>query len=446
MIQEQSSTLVSFLGALQASLAVLLTISYGLVAARWKLINDKTARDISKTCIRLFLPALLITNVGSQLHYDTASKYIPILLWALTYTLLCMALGWTLKRIFKFPAWTVPAICFNNTTALPLLLVQSLDSAGILDQLLMSDSDTASEAVKRAKSYFLVSAVVGNALTFATGPRLLDDEETPDKADGEDKGSGNGTAQDAENRVRDEEEGQDEETASVREAREATEETTLLPRRIEEPVLATTSRLQSYSKAAWNTLPSWLQKALTYITPLFNAPLIGAAIGAFLGLIPQLHTAFFSPPDEGGFFKAWLTTSIENIGDLFATLQLVVVGSKLATSLVDIKRGKESGTLPWAPLATIFLIRFLLMPALSIPVIYLLAKHNLIGSDPVLWFCMMLIPTGPPATKLSALAEVAGADEDQKRAIAKVLTVSYVASPLICLAVVGSLKACAAVR
>ena len=79
MIQEQSSTLVSFLGALQASLAVLLTISYGLVAARWKLINDKTARDISKTCIRLFLPALLITNIGSQLHYDTASKYIPIL-------------------------------------------------------------------------------------------------------------------------------------------------------------------------------------------------------------------------------------------------------------------------------------------------------------------------------------------------------------------------------
>jgi predicted permease len=71
--------LPSFLGALQASLAVLLTISYGAVASRFNLLKESSSRDISKTCVRLFLPALLITNVGSELHADTAYRYAPVL-------------------------------------------------------------------------------------------------------------------------------------------------------------------------------------------------------------------------------------------------------------------------------------------------------------------------------------------------------------------------------
>lgn len=74
-----SSILTSFLGALQASLAVLLTISYGIIAARFNLLKETSARDISKTCVRLFLPALLITNVGSELHADTIVRYVPVL-------------------------------------------------------------------------------------------------------------------------------------------------------------------------------------------------------------------------------------------------------------------------------------------------------------------------------------------------------------------------------
>lgn len=63
----------------------------------------------------------------------------------------------------------------------------------------------------------------------------------------------------------------------------------------------------------------------------------------------------------------------------------------------------------------------------------------------MLWFVMMLMPTGPPATKLVALADVSGAEEDEKMSIAKFLTISYAISPLICLAVVGSLRASLAI-
>lgn len=41
----------------------------------------------------------------------------------------------------------------------------------------------------------------------------------------------------------------------------------------------------------------------------------------------------------------------------------------------------------------------------------------------MLWFCLMLMPTGPPAMKLTALADVNGSSEGEKMAIAKFLTV-----------------------
>jgi len=74
-----SSVVTSFLGALQASFAVLLTIFYGALAAQFDLLSEGAAKDISKTCVRMFLPALLITNVGSQLHLDSAMRYVPVL-------------------------------------------------------------------------------------------------------------------------------------------------------------------------------------------------------------------------------------------------------------------------------------------------------------------------------------------------------------------------------
>lgn len=278
-----------------------------------------------------------------------------------------MALGQMLKKMFKFPAWTVPAICFNNTTALPLLLVQSLESAGILDSLLKSDDDSTSDAVKRAKSYFLVSAVVGNALTFSMGPKLLDDEESPD-LDDEDENK-KPLHNHSSHRQGDEEEANAEEPSSNSNDSDsdadgpANETTTLLPRPLDGHVLHAIGKVTSRTNHLFCKLPSWLQTSLSFLGQFINAPIVGAVIGAFLGLTPGVNTWFFAKPAEGGVLKAWLTQSIENIGDLFATLQLVVVGSKLSASLAKAKNGEDSGKVDWKPLATIFFIRFLMWPA-----------------------------------------------------------------------------------
>ena len=74
-----SEVLASFLGAIQASLSVLLVISYGVIAAQFDILKEDSTKQISTLCVRMFLPALLITNVGSQLHADTGIRYVPIL-------------------------------------------------------------------------------------------------------------------------------------------------------------------------------------------------------------------------------------------------------------------------------------------------------------------------------------------------------------------------------
>ena len=69
----------SFLGAFQASLSILLVIATGVIAAQFSLLDASAAKSISSVCVKMFMPALLITKLGSQLHIETANQYWPIL-------------------------------------------------------------------------------------------------------------------------------------------------------------------------------------------------------------------------------------------------------------------------------------------------------------------------------------------------------------------------------
>jgi predicted permease len=76
---EVSELVVPFVGALQAAFSVLLTIAFGVIAAQCNLLSTGAAKEVSKLCVRMFLPALLIYKIGSNLHQDTGVRYIPIL-------------------------------------------------------------------------------------------------------------------------------------------------------------------------------------------------------------------------------------------------------------------------------------------------------------------------------------------------------------------------------
>ncbi|KAK1673987.1 membrane transporter [Colletotrichum godetiae] len=405
------SILVPFLGAFQASLSVLLTISAGVIAAQYGLLDDRSSKKISTFCVRMALPALLITNVGSQLDLETGIRYVPIIIWAIFYTTVSIGIGFVLTKVFGMPDWVIPAIAFNNTTSLPLLLVQSLDATGILSSI-----DDSSGVVTKAKSYFLVNAMIGNSLTFALGPKLLNgqEEDAPDKAEGDDNDDEN------------ERNGEEDIESQEQDAIEHNEQTSLLPNRTVTRITRTKYSVYGKGNKYWSNLSPTTRSALEFMYSFVNAPVIGALIGALLGLVPALHRLFFNEPEEGGYFNAWLTSSVKNVGELFAVLQVIVVGVKLSKAILQYKNREDSkeSQVPVVPFLAVTFVRFILWPVISIGVIYLLASRTeLLTKDALLWFCLMLMPTGPPAMKLSALADVDGSEDSLKMLIAKFLTV-----------------------
>ncbi|KAL8736230.1 MAG: hypothetical protein Q9166_000385 [cf. Caloplaca sp. 2 TL-2023] len=333
----------------------------------------------------------------------------PRQLWALAYTLSSMLLGVVLTRLLTLPSWVTPALTFNNTTSLPLLLIQSLGSAGVLKPLLISDTDTPSAALNRAKSYFLVCAIVSNSLTFSLGPRLLDHEEAPDPDQLEGKnqpqieGSPDRTRQESQN-----------DQSNGHANGEATENTSLLPEYVVRRGVDAGEDGYRKGKHIWDRLGPKTRSFLDLLYAFLNAPLVGAVVGAIIGLSPPLHRAFFDEPQEGGVFKAWLISCIQNVGNIFAALQ---VG-------LSHKNGHE-----------------IYSPAL----VGRSVRTDVLPNDPILIFAMMLMPAGPPAMAISSLAECNDSNAEEKMAISKFLIVAYIISPVLCFTVVGSLKASEAV-
>ncbi|KAF8459071.1 auxin efflux carrier [Terfezia claveryi] len=432
---------MSFIGALQASLSVLLTLVYGLIAARYQLLKESSAKDVSKLCVNMFLPMLIVTNVGSQIDLDTLKRYYPIMLWSCGYAILSILYGAIFVKFLELPSWTTPACSFNNTTSLParnsflLLLVQSLAVTGLLDPIAGGNVD---QAVERSKSYFIINSMLSNGLTFAFGPKLLNDEPTGEgKMDNSSRRCRRGSYY-SDNFSPDDIECHTEEGNG--------ETTHLLPSKIQTPLSSTYDKISMRMNTWFHKLPNTVQAILSFLASMANAPLLGAALALIIGLIPPLHKVMFNDMQAGGWLKAWLTSSLRHVGELFTALQMFVVGTRLSTSnYQEMVEGEVlDPRVPRRSLAVIYLWRFILMPIASISIIYMLAKKKLLSDDPVLWFSMMLMPCGPPAILLSSLAELKG-NTNTRLQVAKLLMVSYAITPVICFTVVSALKVSEAV-
>ncbi|KAG9237463.1 auxin efflux carrier [Amylocarpus encephaloides] len=441
----------SFLSAIQASLSVLLVIFYGAVAARFKLLDSSSTKAISKICVKMFLPALLLTKIGSELHAGSADRYLIILLWAFVCHLASFFIGVAAHYLLGMPDWITAAIMFNNTTSYPLLLIQSLDETGILSNLIITD-ETSREAIERAKSYFLVFATVSSCLTFAVGPRLIDTEMAPDlpsdkEEDDEEYGYGAAVWSEESHHVNDDDRpvSPSDRTLLLQPEGQALRRNTsaaslsFFPSRrgstgrrqsVAEDI--DTSRAMIYDrrpsifpKRKWDTVNEDLRWWLLFFYDFLNAPLLGAVLGAIIGLVPVLHRSFFSETHDGGIFSAWLTASLKNVGGLFVPLPVVVAGVSLYTAMHRVKTGDHVADTPWATTLFVLIVRFAIWPLISIGTIFILAKNTtLLGNDPMLWFSLMLMPTGAPAMKLITMVEVSGAGEEDEHKISKLLTVS----------------------
>lgn len=321
----------SFVAAIQASLSVLLVIFYGAIAAWLNILNPSNTKAISKVCVRLFLPALLFTKIGSELRVENAGRYLIIFIWAIACHLISFLIGMVAHICLGMPDWTTAAIMFNNTTSYPLLLVAALDQTGILKSLIVSDEST-KDAIERAKSYFLIFATVSSCLTFAVGPRLIDSEHAvdhEDKYEDDDSDHGGHPDNNSDGQIESDEEVNDETRLLGSHSSFASgfQRNTFFPSKRRPSTTQQQidhrrrpSMLIPIGRKKWYALGPRTKWWLLFVSDFFNAPLLGAIAGVVVGLIPVLHKSFFSDTHDGGVFTAWLTSSLNSIGGLFVPL------------------------------------------------------------------------------------------------------------------------------
>lgn len=162
----------TFLGALEGAVSVLLTCFAGYVAVRGGLLNRLTVKQVSKLCTTLFLPCLLIVQMGPELTVPSLSRYWIIPLWGLISTAIALLIGWAGQSLFGLKYWTIIACGRPNSNALPLLLLQSLESTGVISHL-SRNGDDIKTTLSRAKSLLLLNAIVQQIITFQIAPAIL---------------------------------------------------------------------------------------------------------------------------------------------------------------------------------------------------------------------------------------------------------------------------------
>lgn len=197
-----------------------------------------------------------------------------------------------------------------------------------------------------------------------------------------------------------------------------------------------------------STIKSLPLKIFRGIKSIWNPPLTGALLAVLIGIIPPIKHQFYH---QEGFFYGTITTSLSNVGELFTALMLFVLGANL-----QIKTQGESNT-PVLVLIYIYIMRFLLLPAIGIVVVWQVSAwgwlddnaHQGLGGDPMMKFIMCLIPAGPPYNSLCAkliyiraivlanIAELAGVGQGP---VGRLLILSYVVSPTIAFTVAAALR------
>lgn len=170
-----------------------------------------------------------------------------------------------------------------------------------------------------------MNAMIADSLTFGLGHKLLGGPSNEDAPDKKDESTDDRRSEET---VTDDHDGED-----FEEQARATEETSLLPNKAVRFDVTVQRKVSQFGKRIWVKLPSFLQIVLAEAWGFVSPPLVGATLGVIVGLVPVFQTAFFSDTYEGGYLNAWFTKSIENIGELFTALQVVVVGVKLRAGM-----------------------------------------------------------------------------------------------------------------
>ncbi|CAE6493441.1 unnamed protein product [Rhizoctonia solani] len=389
MPNEVANLLEVAIGSAEASIAVLLVLGFGYYAQHKGWVDEEGERQISHLCVTVFLPALLFTQIGPHATRNNLIDYGIIVILSIFAMLVSYFVGVVSRRALKSPRWTVAAFIFNNATSLPLLLLNSLEKTGTIEIIIGKNGGSVADAVARGRTYLLIAALVGNLGRFALGPEIMGPKHNNDSDFPGDL------------------------TTTFRPVPTESETTPLL----------STERIHDNASRAWPAIKNTAKRAWNWIRGAINPPLIAAVVAIIFGVISPLHHAFFK---KGEPLNATVIQSIDYLGKLYTALQMFVLGSKL--------RSKAGDKLPIVSTTVLFIHRFIVMPTIMISVVYFLRSTwpSYVERDPMLDFVLSIVGIGPPAITLSAIAEMAGLGSREDAQVSRMLMLSYLVTPFIC--------------
>ncbi|KAI9286439.1 auxin efflux carrier [Umbelopsis sp. AD052] len=355
------------LASIESTSQTLLTIGIGYLSARSGFLNDKTQKGLQKLTINVLTPALLFANVGAQIDLQKL-----IALWAVPafyvgYLCIGFIIAVIAGKICKFD-WTAikfvaAGVIFQNTTSLPIALIQSIASTRAIT-LLMKEDDTPGAATARGISFILIASLLSNLFRYSVGTWLFNDSD-------------------------------------AKQANESdTEDSDLLDTT---PLLSSTPRRRKITGMA---VSGWHRAR-----EIFNPPLLAAIVALVVGITPPLKHLFFS---QDGVFYSSLTATIRQLGQACIPMVMITLGAELYTLPRDTSPStKEMVT-------AIIILKMLVMPILGGAAV--LSLRQWVTDDPMLLFVLILLAASPTAINLMTISQMTRRYESET---ATVLFYSY---------------------
>ncbi|CAB5183794.1 auxin efflux carrier [Rhizophagus irregularis] len=397
-----------FLSSIQSTSQVVLLCLTGYVAASLGVINNSIQKSLSQLIIKIFMPCLLLSNIAADIDLDTLIRLWPMPTLYILFFILSGALGLIGGKLLKLDVsstkFMMTGIMFNNVTSLTLGLLEGIESTDAINILLRDKLDSPKEAVKRGMSYILLATLFGNLSRWSVGTYLLKKESSQDEIV---------ITERQQLPVFNDDNEQQRQTHSL-----VSERTPLIFKSI-----------KSIEKKGVNIgvrIMNFLRRILKPIGEIMNPPLYAALFALIIGTIPFLKGTFFGV-DAPLYF---LTRTAEQLGTISVPLTLLTLGAQVKT--LPSENGKE--LVPQILYVT--LSRFVIMPIIGTIIVVYTKDYFLV--DPMFWFILMSMSSGPPAVNCMNLAQITGNFQGE---MATLLFYTYAAvGPLMAILVMAMLR------
>ncbi|CAG8516033.1 9069_t:CDS:2 [Cetraspora pellucida] len=403
-----------FLASAQSSAEVLLVCVSGYLAAKYEIITPSIQKGLSNLIIKVLLPCLLFSETAADIDLSILIQLWPVPVFCATFSVISSLLGMFGGKILRLSLaetkFLMVGVMFNNITSLLLGLLSGMENTSAMQILLQSEDDSPAESVKRGKSYVMLAILFSTLLRWSLGAFLLRKNPSDDPLDLAKPLSKSvmlPTYNDQISLIN-----------SLNETINTSNETI-------DPPNERTSLLATKKNNNKFIIPQTLTKIYTIVGGLMNPPLTASIVALLVSTIAPLKNLFFG--DHAPLFV--ISSTMEYIGTATVPLTLIMLGAQLQN--LRSSKGKEM----FASISYVISCRYLIMPIIG--GIMVMSTKSLYRGDPMLWFILMMLASGPTAINCINLVQLTGNFEEEMAAL---LFYSYIClAPLITLIVMSFL-------